>query len=411
MAAIAPLQVLLFRHLGDVDVLPYEEAIVRALQGGKEAGGYLASGEDLGIQLRVFSGAPQTAQTAAQTLDGFCHTLTVVLLDRVLMKEGEDALWDWFSNSWEHVDSSNGRHAMLIVPMDERVGEEFSGKRPPLGTLQLRQVHELGEKAIRPAMFALRLLHECRMLLAVALPTTSQTGSPTGFLRLFVSHAKIDGLPLAQALRHQIKTIGWLQSFYDADDLPAGSNWQKELERGVGSSLIVMLRTEIYDSRYWCQKEVLWADEYATPAVLVEARTGLQHSAGSLPFDRVPFVRIPDGNLLRVLFLALREGLRFLLFMRRVEEMKRSGELPAQVELRVFSFPPSMSALLRACQSITASNPPKQVPRLILYPDPALRAGVYEAALALVEKYAPQTRLVTPNTLAATTGAGVSMDT
>jgi len=223
----------------------------------------------------------------------------------------------------------------------------------------------------------------------------------------FISHAKIDGLPLAQALRHQIKTIGWLQSFYDADDLPAGSNWQKELERGVDSSLIVMLRTEIYDSRYWCQKEVLWADEYATPAVLVEARTGLQHSAGSLPFDRVPFVRIPDGNLLRVLFLALREGLRFLLFMRRVEEMKRSGELPAQVELRVFSFPPSMSALLRACQSITASNPPEQVPRLILYPDPALRAGVYEAALALVEKYAPQTRLVTPNTLAATKGASV----
>ena len=46
MAAIAPLQVLLFRHPDDIDVLPYEEAIIRAFQGGKEAGGYLASGED-----------------------------------------------------------------------------------------------------------------------------------------------------------------------------------------------------------------------------------------------------------------------------------------------------------------------------------------------------------------------------
>lgn len=78
-----------------------------------------------------------------------------------------------------------------------------------------------------------------------------------------------------------------------------------------------MLRTEVYEGRYWCKQEVLWADEYATPAVLVEARTGLDHPAGGLPFDRVPSVRIPDGNLLRILFLALREGLRFLLFMRR----------------------------------------------------------------------------------------------
>ena len=38
-------------------------------------------------------------------------------------------------------------------------------------------------------------------------------------------------------------------------------------------------------------------------------------------------------------------------------------------------------------------------------PDPTLRAGVYEAAQALVATYAPGARLVTPNTLAATAGA------
>jgi hypothetical protein len=129
------------------------------------------------------------------------------------------------------------------------------------------------------------------------------------------------------------------------DDLPAGCDWQRELERGVGSSLIVMLRTEGYDGRPWCQQKVLWADEYATPAVLVDARTGLNHPASVLPFDRVPTVRIPDGNLVRILFLAIREGLRFLHFMRRVEQMKQSGSLPSPVELRVFSFAPSMSAL------------------------------------------------------------------
>jgi hypothetical protein len=289
--------------------------------------------------------------------------------------------------------------------MEERQAVAVAGKRAALGTLQMRSIQAFGERAIRPAMLALLMLHECRLLLSPAAPLPTAGGQPPGHLRLFISHAKIDGLPLAQALRHQIKSIGWLSSFYDAEDLPAGCNWQHELERGVGSSLIIMLRTEVYDSRYWCQQEVRWADEYATPAVLVDARTGLNHPAGALPFDRVPMVRIPDGNLMRILFVALREGLRFLLFMRQVEEMKRTGELPNQVELRVFSFAPSMPALLRACRSLATATAPPEVPRIILYPDEPLRAGVFEAAQALVAAYAPGARLVTPNTLAATKGA------
>jgi hypothetical protein len=292
---------------------------------------------------------------------------------------------------------------MLTIPMDERIGKVFWAKRPELASLQLLQVHDLGERAIRPAMLSLRLLHECRVLLAEALPPIA--GHKSGYLRLFISHAKMDGLPLAHALKHQIEALGWLQDFYDVDDLPPGCDWQRELEMGVGSSLIVMLRTEGYDSRPWCKQEVLWADEYATPAVLVDARTSLNHPAGILPFDRVPTVRIPDGNLVRILFLALREGLRFLHFMRRVEQMKRSGILPSPVELRVFSFAPGMSALLRACQILTDSKEPLTTPRLILHPDPTLRAGVYEAAQALVAVHGPSgTRLVTPNTLAATKG-------
>jgi hypothetical protein len=402
MPAAAPLQIILLRHRDDQDVTRYEEAVLRAFQGGKEAGEYLATGEDLGIQMEVFMDTPP--QPANSMLDAFCHTLTVVFVDRAILDKSTAPLWVWLVRCWTHTDASRGRHAMIAVAMDERIGRAFSVKRPELESLQLLQTYTLGEHAIRPAMLALRILHECRLLLAGALPVTS--GQRAGHLRLFISHAKMDGLPLAHALKHQIETLGWLEDFYDVDDLPAGRNWQRELEQGVGSSLIIMLRTEGYDGRYWCKQEVLWADEYATPAVLVEARTNLNHPAGVLPFDRVPTVRIPDGNLLRILFLALREGLRFLYFSRRVLEMKRSGALPTPLELRIFSFPPSMSALLRACRSLKDSTEPAATPRMILYPDPPLRAGLYEAAQALVASYAPDgSRLVTPNTLAATSGA------
>lgn len=293
---------------------------------------------------------------------------------------------------------------MFVIAMDERVGERFTRKRPVFASLQLLHVHELGEKAIRPATLALRIVHESRLVLARGLPISTPPEHHTGYLRLFISHAKYDGLPLANALQFQIQRFNWLRSFYDAVDLPSGCDWERELEVSVGSSLIIMLRTEAYEHRYWCQQEVLWAEKYATPAVLVDARIGLQHPSGFLPFDRVPSVRIPDGNLMRIMFLALREGLRFLLFKRRVEQLKINGMLPNPVEMKVFSYTPGMSALLSACHSLNTCPEPPTTPRLILYPDPPLRAGLFEAANALVMTYAPGARLVTPNTLAATMG-------
>lgn len=203
-------------------------------------------------------------------------------------------------------------------------------------------------------------------------------------------------MPLARALRHQLHELPWLKAFYDADDLPAGCDWQKELQLGAVSSVVVMLRTDHYDGRYWCQQEALWSDEYATPAVLVEARVGLNYPAATLPFDRVPTVRIPDGNLLRIVFLAVREGLRFLLFMSRIEEMKERGEIAAGTALRAFSIAPSMAALLRACHELK----PVTGPKLIMLPDAAVRPGYFEAASALVDRYAPGTDLMTPLTLA-----------
>lgn len=396
MVAIAPLQILLFRHPDDAEPLQYEEAVVQAFQGSKKVRNYLATGEDLGIQLEVFSDAPPLG--VAKSLDSFCHTLAIVFVDDIFLRDGKEELWDWLRDCWLHVKSSGKRHAMLILPMYERLGERFAKKRSELRDLQLTQVWQYGEPAMRPAVFALRILHESRLLLAKALPPVA--GCDVSHLRLFISHAKADGLPLAHALKKQIESLGWLQAFYDVDDLPAGCDWQRELEQGVGSSLIVMLRTEHYDTRHWCQQEVLWADEYATPAVLVDARTELNHPASVLPFDRVPTVRIPDGNLLRILFLALREGLRFLHFMRRVKQMQDNGELPKTVEVRVFSFQPGMSALLRTCRSLASCTKPS----IILYPDPPLRSGLYEAAQALVETYAPGTRLLTPNTVAAMGG-------
>ena len=167
MPSLAPLQVVLIRNPDDLDVRAFEDAIARAFQGGKEAGGYLATGDDLGIQMEIFSNAPRL--TPVRLADSFCHTLVVVFVDQQLLNQASNDLWDWLEGYSSHAHASNGRHAICVIAMDERVGQEFYAKRNGLARIQLQQTYQLGERAVRPAMFALRLIHECRILVASGL--------------------------------------------------------------------------------------------------------------------------------------------------------------------------------------------------------------------------------------------------
>src|SRR5271156_1405710 len=109
MSALPPLRVLLFRHPGDPDTQPFEDAVVSAFQGGKEAGAYVASGADLGVQLEVFYDAPPIA--AGPFLDNFCHTLVLVLVDNELLKVNV-GLFEWLAVCFAHASASSGRHRM-----------------------------------------------------------------------------------------------------------------------------------------------------------------------------------------------------------------------------------------------------------------------------------------------------------
>lgn len=406
-----PLQILVFGDLeNDPDATVFVAALEAAISGGCRGGNYVPLTDDLGIQILRFgvdeiSGKNVVpADSPDKLLGGFQHTVAIALISAGWIGSGEAEFWSWLGTCWEEIRQGEGVNRVLPVLLDERSGRSFGEKHAALSAMQTTHAHELGESAIRPAMFALQVLHECR--LAIALRLSASPGRGHGFLRLFISHAKLDGLPMAQALNYQIQQIPWLKSFYDADDLTSGGDWKKELEAAAGSSIVVILRSEIYDSRYWCQQEVLWSEEYATPVILVELRTGMNHPVAVLPFERAPVVRVSDGNLFRIVFVAVREGLRFLHFMARVEEMKRTAALPSNAKLRVFCAAPAMSALLRACVEIRKNPPAAGVPSIILYPDPALRTGMREAAEALVANQAPGTQLLTPLTMA--TNAAIS---
>ena len=65
-------------------------------------------------------------------------------------------------------------------------------------------------------------------------------GDEEHHLNIFISHAKLDGLPLAQSLKDQLNRFGGTSHFYDADCIPPGSDWKRVLRKGVEPAILNM---------------------------------------------------------------------------------------------------------------------------------------------------------------------------
>jgi hypothetical protein len=324
-----PLQVVFCWHASDEPSTsapphPFIEAAYRAFAGRSaqvddgwslpQAPNWIAGAELTPVELRRYPMPPPIEP--ARLLDGALHTLVVAWVCEKFISESPEFV-KWLSKAWSAVDASESRHGLLLGVQDERLRQTLCDrandlKAGSLDSCQMRTWESLGEPAARPATVALRALEKARAGL------TRGMGQPRQRLRLFMSHAKIDGLALAESLTRAVKGITGLEQFYDAQDIEMGSNWRTELKGGVDSSVLVALRTDQYDKRFWCIQEVEWAESSGTPIIVVEARSELFHSPSDLHLEGCPWVRIPDGSLTRILYCALRENLRLLLIRRGI---------------------------------------------------------------------------------------------
>jgi hypothetical protein len=100
---------------------------------------------------------------------------------------------------------------------------------------------------------------------------------------------------LVQAVRTVLGS-GRIDAFYDAHELKPGADWDRALLDGAAGSALLALRTDLYASREWCQREMLTAKVHGMPVVVVDALSSGE-SRGSFLMDHTP--RIParcDSN-------------------------------------------------------------------------------------------------------------------
>lgn len=133
---------------------------------------------------------------------------------------------------------------------------------------------------------------------------------PQDKLKLFISHAKRDGLVVAENLRNSLRSKTKLDSFFDKNDIIEGGDFEKQIKENVKSSLLMVLDSDAYGTRQWCQKEILCAKKYGVPIVVVDMHSDV--ITRTFPYmGNVPSIRLNDDNLDTAINFLLRTGLRY----------------------------------------------------------------------------------------------------
>lgn len=265
----------------------------------------------------------------------------------------------------------------LVIPVALTSVEHLPGELAALRTVALADVPEDN----RPTELLNRVLHDVALLLE----TSSRT------VKVFISHAKQDGLAIAQTVRRYLHEVAGLDDFFDAADIPFGSRLADEITRAAGTALALLaIQTDSYASREWCRLEVLQAKRRHVPIVVLAAVEVGEHRA--FPYlGNVPVVRWRgDASMPAVVGALLREVLRARYFPRRVAALCRLYGLDPEHE--VFAYPPELLTALTYRHE--ASSAGRSIGHY-LYPDPPL--GTEE--LELIHLMEPSLKPVTPTTL------------
>lgn len=324
----------------------------------------------LGIPVRFRTSTSPAAVPASIPVGGVGRTAVVVLVDAHLVV---DPAWRGYVAALVH----RAQRDLVVIPVALTPVEHLPAELAALRTVPLADVPD-GQ---RPTVLVNRVMHDVALLLDVASRT----------VKVFISHAKQDGLPIARTVRRYLHEVAGLDDFFDAADIPYGSRLADEITRAAGTALALLaIQTDTYASREWCRLEVLQAKRRHVPIVVLAAVEVGEHRA--FPYlGNVPVVRWRGKSSLPTVVTALlREVLRARYFPRRVEALCRLYGLDP--EHQVFAYPPELLTALTYRHD--ASNAGRPVGHY-LYPDPPL--GTEE--LELIHLMDPSLKPVTPTTL------------
>ena len=92
---------------------------------------------------------------------------------------------------------------------------------------------------------------------------------PNSPVKLFLSHAKKDGLEMTKRFKRFVEENLKLDVFFDTVDIADSYEFEQQIEVNIKSSALIVFHTDEYSTREWCRIEVLIAKRNKCPIVVV----------------------------------------------------------------------------------------------------------------------------------------------
>ena len=137
------------------------------------------------------------------------------------------------------------------------------------GRLEKNQNRTLDDKS-RYLLF--ELVHELsRALFNRPCSREIESDGTSASLKIFISYARQDGFDYVQIFNDYISKNTSLDRFIDVYSISGGEDFQNTIDKNLDSSALMIICTDIYSSRQWCQHEALYAKYRGCPIILVDA--------------------------------------------------------------------------------------------------------------------------------------------
>lgn len=208
-------------------------------------------------------------------------------------------------------------------------------------------------------------------------------GSSADKVKVFVSHTKRlsnteqEEVTSLVGLVRDVIASSRLGEFFDAHDLQPNEDWTEALVAAASTGALLAVRTDLYSSRPWCQREVLTAKQHGVPVVILDALT-TGEERGSFVMDHVP--RSPGRldldatwrrtDVVSALGRLVDECLKRVLWGKQ-REIALTATLPVQVDWWAPHAPEPVTFAEWLSSSANVEHHRKH-PVVILHPDPPL---------------------------------------
>ena len=336
----------------------------------------LARGLGIPVYLRTAESSDTLPEPVA--FDQAQHTIVVLLVDDAMIMARDEG-WERYADSLVQ-GAKTEEHRLIPVNLSAQAFTLHAElRRRNFLPIDLKM-----PMAQQKQRLLIGLTHDlCRLLSGSAAVDYESRAAVQAPVRVFLSHAKKDGEDLTKEFKTFLQNELQLDTFFDRNGIFYADDFGDDIEKAAAESALLILQTDVYSTREWCQKEVLFAKKYHRP-VLVLDHVEVGETRAFPYLGNVPTLRYKkETSIDEIIGRLLLEVLRSEFFPKQA---RRTAELFEKKldDATILAYSPELIDLVPPATETS--------PRMIVYPDPPL--GRHE--IDLLKSCDPNSRVMTP---------------